>query len=377
MSDTTQMAATKYCASLHIKDKDLALLATQRMYYHTFRIWNAYKSVKKFDATDLYARFWKKDVQKSFAASLKSLNITKVPNIKVLGELVAHVTACAPSLYVTAISEENLHVGYVTWCGNPGVLKIPNRTRFCADDYIRAECNIELDYLYAFVEEAKKIGLKNDVEIIINNPRCASCMSSACQFILKVRGAPYQIPEKKFDFLDYEFGYENPLDFALRKLGISYTEQSILSVSSFFAKDLSAWEILFESVPNNTQDYYKLIWYEYAELNVNEIKLLHGLEDVYTKADLLDELLLFGLRNMLIPCAVVTTAAIKKYSIDLGQFARTGQTNANKETYMTDVFAMLKDYVRNLIQKSNIKKVEITFDEGNLANNILTLEVKF
>lgn len=377
MNNSTQTTLEKYCTDLNIGHKDLALLATLRMYYHTFRIWNAYKNIKDVDATRLYAQFWKKDVQKSFAATLKSLNITEVPNIKVLGKMVAHVTACAPSLYETAISEENLHVGYVTWCGNTGILKIPNRTRFCADDYIRAECNIELDYLNAFIEEAKKIGLKDDVEIIIKNPRCANCMSSACQFILKVKDAPYQDPEKKFDFIDYALGYENPLNIVLSKLRISTAEQSMLSISSFFAKDLSAWEVLFEHCADRTEHYYKLIWDEYAELNVNELKLRHSLGESCTKDSLLDELLLFGLRNMLIPCSIINNkTGLKKYSVDLSQFARTSQTYPYQEKYLADVFAMLENYVLNLIKKSGLEKITVEFTKEK-SNNKLIIEVRF
>lgn len=116
----------KYYRKIPLGIKDLTLLATLRMYHHTYCIWQACKRIDRGDATALYADFWKRDAEKSFAATMKGLHMETVPDVKALGEIVAYATTCAPSLYVTKISNENLHVGYVIWCGNPGILKIPN-----------------------------------------------------------------------------------------------------------------------------------------------------------------------------------------------------------------------------------------------------------
>jgi hypothetical protein len=108
----------------------------------------------------------------------------------------------------------------ITFCAVGGGHSNPGKTRWCVDDYIRAECSIELDYLYAIAEEAKRFGFHDDVEIASNNPRCATCFSSACQFIIKPRGTSNQNEEEQdtFPFIDYDMGYDDPLAFVLEKL---------------------------------------------------------------------------------------------------------------------------------------------------------------
>jgi hypothetical protein len=123
----------QYCGSLGLPIKELTLLTIQRMYFHTYCIWNAYRSIDGIDPVKLYADFWKMDVGKSFSAVLKQLKIEQVPTIKELGEIVAYITSCAPSLYITKTNHEKLHISYVTWCGNPGILKSGLTPLSCTD----------------------------------------------------------------------------------------------------------------------------------------------------------------------------------------------------------------------------------------------------
>lgn len=366
----------QFCSDLNVTQENLAYLATLRMYYHTYRIWEALKLIPHHDPVKLYADFWRRDAAKSFHAVAKALNISEVPNIKVLGEIVAYATTCAPSLYVTKISEPDLHVGYVTWCGNPGILKISNKTRFCVDDYIRAECAIELEYLESYIEQAKKMGLKDDVEAISNNPRCGTCFSSACQFILKKKNVSLpHISEEKFNFIDYQIGYERPLEFVLNELHRSYADQALMSVSSFFAKDLSVWEVLANITDGKVSNYYQLVWDSYAANNINELKLKHNLAKSYSREELINEVLTFGFNQMLIPCLPQGKHEQKEYVLDLSQFVRTSSSHPRQSEYLTDVVACLQKYAGKLLENSGFNAVELKFkpDENNRQQLIFTV----
>ena len=368
----------KYYRKLSLDVKELTLLATLRMYYHTYCIWQMCRRIGGSGATALYADFWKRDASKSFAATMKSLHMEIVPDVKALGEIVAHATTCAPSLYVTRISNENLHVGYVTWCGNPGILKVPNITRFYADDYIRAECRIEHAYLCSYVEEAAKKGLVGEVEVISNNPRCASCFSSACQFILKRKGTVYEpLKEEKFEYIDYQTDFDQPLDFVLKQLNRTYEEQLEISLGGFFAKDFGAWEALFAMFPEQSAKYYSFIWDNYAKTNVNELKQKLRLGEIRSKEEWVDALLSFGLNRMLIPCCRQERIADTwQYSLDLSQFEQAAGAHPQAKQYLAAVVAMLKNYISSLIKEAQLDGVKINFPAEQQNYNSWLVEVR-
>lgn len=372
---------TKYCAALGINDEEFCELTILRMYLHTYSIWNAFKKVNKDKAVKMYADFWDRDAQKSFLAIIKVLGITQVPDVKVLGEIYAYATSCAPSLYVTRINNENLHVGYVTWCGNPGVLKLSNTTRFCADDYIRAECAIQPSYVKTYVREAARLGLQGEIEVQCSNPRCANCFCSACQFILYRKGTDISnIPQENFQFVDYEVEYPKILGHVLAKLKRTYGEQAEMSMGGFFAKDLSAWETLYATDASKVSNYYKLIWDSYAELNINQLKLRRDLLSTQSKDDLINEIMLFGLNNMLLYCECLKNSKhSRRYAIDLDPIVRASDNNkcANKNEYLEDVYAMMQVYIPALFARANLPNIKYAFENRIQIENKLFVTLEF
>jgi hypothetical protein len=218
--------AQNYAKELNMSLKDLSIAALRSMFGHVYYIWQTFKPALGFDkALATYGTVWEELAVASFQGAMQALGLKEVKDLPTFGKIVQNCFTGVPALYEIKRDWPNEHVGHVLWCANPAYG--PVDCRFDRNDYYRQEVYLTYTYIRKLVDEAKKVGLKDDIEIDLPTGRCRDGAACACEIILRTpRGdKDIPLPEVKYCFIEEEMGKTEPLLYILKKQKRSLEEQ--------------------------------------------------------------------------------------------------------------------------------------------------------
>ena len=241
--------AQKYAKELKVSLKDLSVAALRSMFGHVYYIWKSFKPALGYDhALATYGTVWEALAVASFQGGMQALGLKKVPDLPTFGKLVQFCFTGVPSLYEIKRNDKDEHVGHVLWCANPAYG--PADCRLDRNDYYRQEVYLTYTYLRKLIAEAKKAGLKDDIEIDIPTGRCRDGGACACQIILRTPNGDKDkpLPEVKHQFIEEDMGKTEPLLYILKKQKRSLEEQGPGTFLAFFYTDYLAWQGLESAV---------------------------------------------------------------------------------------------------------------------------------
>jgi len=267
--------AQKYAKELKMSLKDLSVAALYSMFGHVYYIWQSFKPALGFDkALETYGTVWEALAVASFQGGMQALGLKAVKDLPTFGKIVQHCFTGVPALYEIKRDWPTEHVGHVLWCANPAYG--PADSRFKRNDYYRQEVYLTYTYLRKLIEEAKKVGLEDDIEIELPSGRCRDGAACACQIILRTpRGdKDIPLPEVKYCFIEEQMGDTEPLLYVLRKQKRSLEEQGPSTFLGFFYTDYLAWAGLESAVSaKRATEVYLDLWRIFPPLWVKDARL--------------------------------------------------------------------------------------------------------
>jgi hypothetical protein len=260
--------AEKYAKELNVSLKDLSVAALRSMFGHVYYIWKSFKPALGFDkALQTYGTVWEALAVVSFQGGMQALGLKEVKDLPTFGKIVQHCFTGVPAIYEIKRDWPNEHVGHVLWCANPAYG--PVDCRLDRNDYYRQEVYLTYTYIRKLVDEAKKVGLKEDIEIEIPTGRCRDGGACACQIILRTAQGDKDIPlpEVKYRFIEDEMGKTEPLLYVLKKQKRSLEDQGPGTFLGFFYTDYLAWAGLEGAVSaKKASDIYLDLWRTFPPL---------------------------------------------------------------------------------------------------------------
>ncbi len=267
--------AQNYAKELNMSLKDLSVAALRSMFGHVYYIWQTFKPALGFDkALATYGTVWEELAVASFQGAMQALGLKEVKDLPTFGKIVQNCFTGVPALYEIKRDLPNEHVGHVLWCANPAYG--PVDCRFDRNDYYRQEVYLTYTYIRKLVDEAKKVGLKDDIEIDLPTGRCRDGAACACQIILRTpRGdKDIPLPEVKHCFIEEEMGKTEPLLYILKKQKRSLEEQGPGTFLGFFYTDYLAWAGLENAVNvKKASDIYIDLWKTFPPMWVKDARL--------------------------------------------------------------------------------------------------------
>lgn len=291
MADTNPVLqfTEAHCAILGKSIEDLTTEALKSLFGHVYYVWRTFKpALGEEVGVKLYGNVWAEVARISFAGALQKLGLDEVKDLPTLGRLVQECFTGVPALYQTKRNSANEHVGHILWCANPGYG--PADKIYERHDYYRKEVYLTYVYLRTMVEEAKKIGLEQDVTVDIPSGRCRDGACGACQMVLRTHDADpsLHLPEVTNRFIEDEMGDQEPVAFILNEQNRTFEEQGPATFSGFFAVDLLAWLQLHAHDPETATEIYCQLWEHYRQDWLNEAKLALEIGKVANVQELAD-----------------------------------------------------------------------------------------
>jgi len=267
--------AQNYAKELNVSLKDLSVAALRSMFGHVYYIWQTFKPALGFDkALATYGTVWEELAVASFQGAMQALGLKEVKDLPTFGKIVQNCFTGVPALYEIKRDWPDEHVGHVLWCANPAYG--PVDCRFDRNDYYRQEVYLTYTYIRKLVDEAKKVGLKDDIEIDLPTGRCRDGAACACQIILRTpRGdKDIPLPEVKHCFVEEQMGKTEPLLYILKKQKRSLEEQGPGTFLGFFYTDYLAWAGLENAVnAKKATDIYIDLWRTFPPMWVKDARL--------------------------------------------------------------------------------------------------------
>jgi hypothetical protein len=266
--------AQKYAKELNMSLKDLSVAALYSMFGHVYYIWRSFKPALGFDkGLETYGTVWEALAVASFQGGMQALGLKEVKDLPTFGKIVQHCFTGVPAIYEIKRNWPDEHVGHVLWCANPAYG--PEDNRFDRNDYYRQEVYLTYTYLRKLIEEAKKAGLKDDIEIELPSGRCRDGSACACQIILRTpRGdKDVPLPEVKYCFIEEQMGNTEPLLYVLKKQKRSLEEQGPSTFLGFFYTDYLAWAGLENAVSaKKAPEIYLDLWRTFPPMWVKDAR---------------------------------------------------------------------------------------------------------
>ena len=267
--------AEKYAKELNVSLKDLSVAALYSMFGHVYYIWQSFKPALGFDkALETYGTVWENLAVVSFQGGMQALGLKEVKDLPTFGKIVQHCFTGVPSLYEIKRNDAHEHVGHVLWCANPAYG--PSDCRLERNDYYRQEVYLTYTYLRKLVAEAKKVGLKDDIEIEIPTGRCRDGGACACQIILRTPTGDKDkpLPEVKHQFIEEKMGKMEPLMYILKKQKRSLEDQGPGTFLAFFYTDYLAWAGLENACSaKQANDIYQDLWRTFPPMWAEDARL--------------------------------------------------------------------------------------------------------
>jgi hypothetical protein len=370
--------AQKYAQELKMSLKDLSVAALRSMFGHVYYIWHSFKPALGFDkALATYGTVWEALAVASFQGAMEALKLKEVKDLPVFGKIVQFCFTGVPALYEIKRNWPNEHVGHVLWCANPAYG--PADSRFRRNDYYRQEVYLTYTYLRKLIEEAKKVGLEEDIEIELPTGRCRDGAACACQIILRTpRGdKDIPLPEVKYRFIEEEMGNTEPALYILRKQKRSLEEQGPSTFLGFFYTDYLAWAGLENAVnAKKATDIYLDLWRTFPPLWARDARVDLWAGKPKTAKELAD-ILIYCEKKKYMPYkvsqkngGVTLTSALNPYVEVMGAFGfKKGCSYFNVLTKRD------QDFINQVLKETKVdKQFKVTLtkaiSEGDKVNQI-------
>jgi len=370
--------AEKYGKGLKMSLKDLSVAALHSMFGHVYYIWKSFKPALGFDkALETYGTVWEALAVVSFQGGMDALGLKEVKDLPTFGKIVQHCFTGVPSLYEIRRNDRNEHVGHVLWCANPAYG--PADCRLERNDYYRQEVYLTYTYLRKLIAEAKKAGLKDDIEVEIPSGRCRDGGACACQIILRT---PYgdkdkPLPEVKYQFIEEQMGKTEPLLYILKKQNRSLEEQGPGTFLAFFYTDYLAWAGLEGAVSaKKATDIYLDLWRTFPPVWAKDARTDLWAGKPKTARELAD-ILIYCERKKYMPYTVsgsngrvTLTSALNPYAEVMGLFGFKKGCS-----YFKAVTARDRDFISQILKETKTErsfKATLTraISEGDTVNEI-------
>ena len=370
--------AQKYAKELKVSLKDLSVAALYSMFGHVYYIWQSFKPALGFDkALETYGTVWEALAVVSFQGGMEALGLKEVKDLPTFGKIVQHCFTGVPSLYEIKRNDQHEHVGHVLWCANPAYG--PSDCRLERNDYYRQEVYLTYTYLRKLIAEAKKVGLKDDIEIDIPTGRCRDGGACACQIILRT---PYgdkdkPLPEVKYQFIEEQMGKIEPLLYVLKKQKRSLEDQGPGTFLAFFYTDYLAWAGLESAVSaKKATDIYLDLWRTFPPLWAEDARVDLWAGKPKTAQDLAD-ILSYCEKKKYMPYnitesngRVTLTSTLNPYTEVMGLFGFKKGCSYFKAVTKRD-----KDFINQVLKETKTdKKFKATLtkaiSEGDTVNQI-------
>lgn len=278
MSESQILEATKnYLQELNYDLEALAVKSLRLIFGHTYYMWRVLKKELGNDrALALYSKVWEAIASASFKQAVSNLGIKEIKNIPTLGKIIDYGFSSVPCLYETVEASEDHLIGRVYWCANPAYG--PNDCIIDRHEYYRQEVPLTVPYLLTMINEAEKMGLKEEIEISVPEGRCRDGKASFCQILLWKRGSPKVEPVFLADsekcFIEDRIGEEEPLFYILKKQGKTLEEFAPGCFTSFFFVDMAVYDGLENSLGREKAlSLYKKLWLTLPPKWVKEARL--------------------------------------------------------------------------------------------------------
>lgn len=285
--------AQKYEKELKMSLQELSVAALRSMFGHVYYIWETFKpALGYFTALETYGTVWESLMEASFQGAIQALGLKEVKDLATFSKIVKYTIDGVPAIYEIKRDEPNEHIGHILWCANPAYG--PADCRFARNDYYRQEVHLTYTAMRKLVAEAKKAGLKDDIEIEIPTGRCRDGAACACQIILRTPRADKDkpLPEVKYRFLEEEMGSTEPLIYVLKKQKRSLAKQGPDTFFGFFYTDYLAWAGVENAVnAKKAKETYINLWRTYPPLWTKDARLELWTGKPQTAKDLADILI--------------------------------------------------------------------------------------
>ena len=349
----------KFTKELNISLKDLSVAALRSMFGHVYYIWRTFKPALGFDhGLAAYGTVWEALAVVGFQGAMQALNLKQVPDLPTFGKIVQFCFTGVPALYEIKRNEKDEHVGHVLWCANPAYG--PADCRLDRNDYYRQEVYLTYTYLRKLIDEAKKVGLKDDVEIEIPSGRCRDGSACACQIIMRTpfgdKDKP--LPEVKYRFIEEEMGKTEPLLYILRKQKRSLKDQGPGTFLGFFYTDFLAWEGLESAVGTDKATLVYLdLWRAYPPLWAKDARadLWAGKPD---NAKALAEILAYCERKKYMPYKITANNGSVTLTSKLNPYVEVIQIFGVKQdcSYFKVLTERDQDFINQVLQEMKSEK---------------------
>jgi hypothetical protein len=295
----------KYARELDMSFNDLFVNLLRSMYAHVYYIWRTFKPALGFEkGLEAYGTVWDTLAVASFQAGMQELGLKEVKDLPTFGRIVQFCFLGVPALYYIKRNERDEHVGQILWCANPAYG--PADPRFDRNDYYRQEIHLTYTYLRRLVAEAKKAGLKEDVEIELPSGRCRDGAACACQIVLRTPRADKSrpLPEVPYQFIEEEMGSTEPILYILKKQKRSPEYQGPNTFAGFFYTDYLAWAGLEQAVTiKKAEKIYLDLWRAFPSQWGKEARLDLWMGEPETVTDVA-KLLIYCEKRKYMPYAV-------------------------------------------------------------------------
>jgi hypothetical protein len=367
----------QHCKALNMSLKDLTVASLKSLFGHVYYIWRTFKpALGEKDGLKYYGNVWAALARISFGNAMKAFNLKEVKDLPTFGKIVQFCFTGVPALYLVRRNDKTEHVGHVLWCANPAYGPADNT--YCRHEYYRQEVYLTYVYLWALIEEAKKVGLKEEILVDMPSGRCRDGSACACQIILRTQDAnpDRPLPEIADRFLDLEIGKQEPVVFILKKQKRTMEEQGPGSFIGFFAVDFLAWLQLNENVKNKATDVYLQLWRTFPPMWAKDAKLDLEIGKVKNAKELASIIAYCEKKKYVGYKVASSTDGTVTLKAEMDPLVQVGGMLGAPATYLQAVAKMDQDFVNNVLKEVKMdKKATATFTshpgKGDKASEIV------
>jgi len=364
------------CSALEMSLDELTVASLRSLFAHVYYIWRTFRTaLGDEDGLEYYGNVWRELARFSFQQAMQACGLKEVKDLPTLGKIVEFCFTGVPALYVTRKNEKNEHVGHILWCANPAYG--PSDNTYRRHDYYRQEVYLTYVYIWEMIEEAKKVGMREEVLVELPSGRCRDGSACACQIILRTRRADPDrpLPGVEDRYLDLEIGEQEPLIYILKKQNRTLEMQGPSSFIGFLAVDFWAWLQLNQNVKNRAMSIYLDLWKNFPPMWVKDARLDLEIGRVKTVQELAD---------IIIYCQKKKYVSYRVNSKANGNLSLTARTDPFVEVagmlgapsgYMESIYQMDQDFINNIVKEAKMDKIAKVSFISHLAQDSNSSEI--
>lgn len=366
----------KNCSALGMSLEELTVASLRSLFAHVYYIWRTFRAaLGDADAREYYGNVWKELARLGFAQAMQAYSIKEVKDLPTLGRVVKFCFTGVPALYITKRDEKNEHVGHILWCANPAYG--PSDNTYRRHDYYRQEVCLTYVYLWEIIQEAKKVGLEEEVLVELPSGRCRDGSAPSCQIVLRTRKAnpDRPLPGVEGQYLDLEIGEQEPLIYILKKQNRTLEMQGPSSFIGFLAIDFWAWLQLDQNVKNRSMNIYLDLWKNFPPMWVKDARLDLEIGRAKTLQELSD-IIIYCQKKKYVSYRVNSKTNSSLFLIaTTDPFVEVAGMLGAPSGYMEGIYQMDQDFIRNIVKEAKMDKIAKVSFISHLAQGSSSSEI--